>query len=882
MLALAALALACTELVDPPVGLSVRLELVVPDSIGLGTDVTAALHVFDDAGHRLTGLPVTWYFLPVGDDPAAFSVDTLAEPGALKLRGIRAGSAELSAEISGQVVGGTQDTKKVIWSIAHGIRMDLADDDEELLVRYGQDTTLSVHALTAGGEAVPDGASIAWRIEGNQSEILSWRTEGLSALALRGNAVGSVTVIAGSPNCVGVCEDTVTVRVIQIPARLEAVPVQPLPSFGYELELPSKVTDTEGYPIYGAPVQWALADPADSLILTVEAAVATARGNGSAVVVARIGELADSMNVEVRQRIARLVVSPDQWELPPGSRDTLAVEAYDAGGSPLMHPFSVSAFSTRPDVVEVTSLGEQVEIVGGVTGSSTVSVTGESGYDAAYVVVNTPLDSLTVGLEQDTLRYITDATTARAWGLVSGDSVGVQPLFTVSDTAIATANHEGQVVARRGGTTWVRATAGGKADSALITVSQTLAWLALDPSAPSVVLHGSIPFKPLGFDSAAHAIPSFDVTFESDDPAVLSVDPDGTAVGQNLGQATITAYAGTFEASASASVIPAVLAATLGSQHGCFIVEGGALYCFGDNAAGQLGDGTTENRPAPVRAARSLRFRQVAAGSFFTCGIAVDDATYCWGAGDHGRLGNGGTSGSLAPVAVTGDPGFAQLSAGADYACGLTGEGAAYCWGANGYGQVGNGSTDDVSVPTPVSGHHRFRTLAAGPYGPCALTEAGEAYCWGVLDGGTRVATVYQPVRISSTFSFRDISGRGCAIAAADGSLHCRNLFEFSAVQDGRAYRDITSGSNFHCGEGEDDAVYCFGENGAGQLGTGDREARAQPTPAEIGDPTDFLVGGWVAACAGTTAGGLTCWGGLSNGYEWFLDQPLPRPLVYR
>lgn len=98
-------------------------------------------------------------------------------------------------------------------------------------------------------------------------------------------------------------------------------------------------------------------------------------------------------------------------------------------------------------------------------------------------------------------------------------------------------------------------------------------------------------------------------------------------------------------------------AITVGYRHGCGLDANGFASCWGDNTHGQIGDGTTVHamrsgvlRPTPVGG--GLRFQSIAAGEDFTCGVTLDGALYCWGANDTGQLGNGSTTPSLVPVAV--------------------------------------------------------------------------------------------------------------------------------------------------------------------------------------------------------------------------------------
>ena len=141
-----------------------------------------------------------------------------------------------------------------------------------------------------------------------------------------------------------------------------------------------------------------------------------------------------------------------------------------------------------------------------------------------------------------------------------------------------------------------------------------------------------------------------------------------------------------------------------GASHTCGVTTGGATYCWGDNAGGELGDGTTTNRSTPVAVAGGLTFSAVSAGWGFSCGLTAGGAAYCWGANDHGQLGDGTNTGRTTPVAVLGGLSFATLRTGAYFVCGLTSGGTAYCWGSNLDGQLGDGATADSYTPVKVAG----------------------------------------------------------------------------------------------------------------------------------------------------------------------------------
>ena len=71
------------------------------------------------------------------------------------------------------------------------------------------------------------------------------------------------------------------------------------------------------------------------------------------------------------------------------------------------------------------------------------------------------------------------------------------------------------------------------------------------------------------------------------------------------------------------------------------------------NYVGQLGDGTTTDRQAPEPVAGGLVFANIAAGDDYTCGVTRDHAMYCWGDDYVGQLGDGGELPQVSPVRVS-------------------------------------------------------------------------------------------------------------------------------------------------------------------------------------------------------------------------------------
>ena len=166
---------------------------------------------------------------------------------------------------------------------------------------------------------------------------------------------------------------------------------------------------------------------------------------------------------------------------------------------------------------------------------------------------------------------------------------------------------------------------------------------------------------------------------------------------------------------------------TAGSHHTCGLAAGGTGYCWGDNAAGQVGGGSlVVTSPQPVRGLTLVALR---AGRAHTCGLVAGGAAYCWGDNASGQLGTPGPGTGQVPV--SGGLAFVDLSLGADHSCGVTASGQAFCWGDNSYGQLGDGSGTGSASPVAVSGGLVFTSVSAGGAHTCGMTSSGLAYCWG-------------------------------------------------------------------------------------------------------------------------------------------------------
>jgi alpha-tubulin suppressor-like RCC1 family protein len=92
---------------------------------------------------------------------------------------------------------------------------------------------------------------------------------------------------------------------------------------------------------------------------------------------------------------------------------------------------------------------------------------------------------------------------------------------------------------------------------------------------------------------------------------------------------------------------------SMGSYHSCGVTAAGGAQCWGRNDYTQLGNGLTANSPVPVDVLSLVSAASMlAAGLSHTCALLDTGVVQCWGRNDRGQLGDGTTLDRSAPVTV--------------------------------------------------------------------------------------------------------------------------------------------------------------------------------------------------------------------------------------
>lgn len=293
----------------------------------------------------------------------------------------------------------------------------------------------------------------------------------------------------------------------------------------------------------------------------------------------------------------------------------------------------------------------------------------------------------------------------------------------------------------------------------------------------------------------------------------------------------------------------------LGSRHSCALNNAGQLYCWGDNAKGQLGSSSDGQQPALVEGLPPVSF--LAAGGSTTCAITTDTKLFCWGDGEFGQtfVPAGVSKALLVPTEVTGAPVFSKIALGHRHGCGLTPDGAVHCWGDSTYSAA--------SPPnTKVSLSGTFSELDVGNTHAC-VRGAGGFFCWGAP--GPQLGSTF-PQGQFTTVSL--LAGSGTQLSLGASTL-CQ----------------LTKSEKFTV-----DEVQCAGKNDRGQLGGTPVDA-SKPSVRLLPGASLLAVGG-NHACAVAPVNPaqpespavLFCWGANESGQlgnDTFEDAPSPKQVVW-
>lgn len=673
--------------VDPPT------ELYVDRSVQL------AVLVLDEAGAKMSGVPLTWHSSP----PYAASVD---EGG--RVEGLLPGAATIRVQARG--VEATLEFQVLNMPVVE-VRLEPA----ALEIEVGEEAALQVSAIGPDGGPIL-GRAVEWR--SSDEEIAAITTHGV----VQGIAAGEATISAS----VDGRSAAVAVQVhppFRHVAALEISPPSPWVGVGQRLQLEALAFDAYGNELPPPPLEWR---SSQEWFATVDAdGVAHGWNLGETTITASAGAIAASTTLRTFRPliISGVRIEGELHPLLLNESRQLVGRVLDQDGQPISGQQVV--WSSADEEILTVEAG----LVRGLAPGTTTLRASVASFEAEVEieVVQLRFQQVSIGI-RDTCGLTTGGA-IYCWGW--GDLGVRKPLPTLLPAPQGVRFREVSI----GGT---HLCAIDEGDEAYCFGQNFSGQLGTGDSQHAfetfVKVHGAQRFR----------------TIEAGHEQTIGVTEEGEL---HWWGTFLDIFRGGYFKSPAPMEIPAPVPFSLVGisldqdrfyfTNFCGVAESADAYCWGPNALGDVGDETNPEGRGPTKVPGDIRFLDVqttarATGSGTTlgtavhsCGVDLEGLGFCWGANLDGELGIDEPGDSPLPTQVSGEHRFRTIGVrsprSGSFSCGLSVEGEVLCWGMPAFLWD---TASNVPTKIPASGI-RFSQLTVGETYLCGIDQEGLLHCWG-------------------------------------------------------------------------------------------------------------------------------------------------------
>nr|WP_315186261.1 T9SS type B sorting domain-containing protein [uncultured Flavobacterium sp.] len=323
-----------------------------------------------------------------------------------------------------------------------------------------------------------------------------------------------------------------------------------------------------------------------------------------------------------------------------------------------------------------------------------------------------------------------------------------------------------------------------------------------------------------------------------------------------------------------------------GDFHTLGIKTDGTLWAWGDNAKGQLGDGTTTNKNIPTKIGSSSDWQSIFPGELCSFAIKTDGSLWAWGINVSGILGDGSIIDKHIPTRIGNDYNWKFVSNNAYNTLAQKNDNSIWAWGSNSNGTLGNGTNTDSQIPVQVENETTWKSISAGALFSTGIKNDGTIWAWGSGYfgelGNGNLGNVNTPTQIGILNDWTSISASNHTILAKknDGTLWGWGLNKYGELGDATTNRsnfpkqigtssdwDIVGiGPGNSYGVKTDGTLWTWGDNTAGQLGNSNFSTNYLPSQITTSFSIQDISLGNLSATVLTTQKDLYSWGSNEQG----------------